>query len=68
MSEAQQPEVVDVRGASRIVGLAPDTLNRMRHRGNGPPYAKLGHSVRYRVADLRAWVDANTRSSTAASR
>ena len=58
------PEVVDVRSASRIVGLAPATLTTLRTRGGGPPFVKLGRRVFYRVQDLRAWRDARLRSST----
>ncbi|MEM7151312.1 MAG: DNA-binding protein [Myxococcota bacterium] len=60
------PEVVDVHGASFIVGLAPATLNTLRSRGGGPPYLKLGRRVFYRAADLRAWRDARLRTNTAA--
>lgn len=57
-----EPEVVDEEGASLIVGLAPTTLRSMRSRGGGPPYIKYGARkkarVVYRIADLRAWRDA----------
>ena len=33
-------------------------------RGDGPPMLKIGRSVRYRVADLREWLDARRVSST----
>ncbi len=60
-----EPEVLDVRRASHIVGLSPATLNTLRSRGGGPLYAKVGRRVVYRVKDLRAWRDARLRSSTA---
>ena len=33
-------------------------------RGDGPPMLKIGRSVRYRVADLREWLDARRVTST----
>jgi predicted DNA-binding transcriptional regulator AlpA len=33
-------------------------------RGDGPPMHKIGRSVRYRVSDLRAWIDAHRVNST----
>lgn len=54
----QTPEVVDTVGAASIVGLSPATLETLRCRGGGPPFAKLGRRVVYRTADLRAWRDA----------
>lgn len=58
--------LLSTAGASAYLGgLSPATLTTMRSRGGGPPYAVLGRVVRYRIADLDAWVDARTRSSTA---
>ncbi len=33
-------------------------------RGDGPPMLKIGRSVRYRVSDLRAWIDSHRVTST----
>jgi predicted DNA-binding transcriptional regulator AlpA len=56
--------VVDVVQAARRVGLSVSTLNKLRLAGGGPRYAKLGRAIRYRVADLDAWIAANLRAST----
>ena len=63
-SEGKDPEVVDTKQASGIVGLAPSTLSTLRSRGGGPQYAKVLGRVVYRVKDLREWRDARLRSST----
>lgn len=36
------------------------TLQRWRLSGEGPPYIKLGRSVRYRRADVLAWLESQT--------
>lgn len=59
------PEVVDVVGAARIVGLSPHTLDTLRCRGGGPPYRRLGRRVVYLAAELREWRDRHALRSTA---
>lgn len=36
-------------------------LAQLRFRGEGPPYVKLGRTVRYQASDVRAWLDDNKR-------
>ena len=33
------------------------TLSQWRHRGEGPPYVKLGNRVLYLGSDLNRWLD-----------
>jgi predicted DNA-binding transcriptional regulator AlpA len=51
---------VDSRGAAARLGIAAGTLRNMRVDGTSPPYVKVGYAVRYRVADLDAWLSART--------
>ncbi|UNK77898.1 helix-turn-helix domain-containing protein [Sphingopyxis granuli] len=60
----QTPEIFDTGGAASYVGLAPNTLEKMRTFGTGPRYAKLGRAVRYRRADLDAYINDRLVSST----
>lgn len=60
---AADDEAIDTVAAGRVVGVAPGTLENWRSQGKGPQYVKapgLRGAVRYRVADLRAWMKANT--------
>jgi predicted DNA-binding transcriptional regulator AlpA len=50
--------------AADYLGLSASTMEKMRLRGNGPRYAKLGRLVVYAIADLEAWVDTRKRLST----
>jgi len=53
------------RDAAAFLGLAVSTLAKMRLRGDGPPFAKLGSRVViYDPRDLDAWVNARKLSST----
>lgn len=46
--------------AATRLAVSPATLERWRVRREGPPFVKLGRLVRYRGADLDAYVRAHT--------
>jgi Helix-turn-helix domain len=58
------PQFVDVKDAAKILNVSASYLNKLRMTGDGPPYAKFGFHVRYNVAGVLAWAEAQTRSST----
>jgi len=41
----------------QLYGLSPKSLQQRRYKGHGPRYFKFGGSVRYKVADLDAFMD-----------
>ncbi len=45
--------------AAHYIGLAKQTLEKMRRERRGPPYRKHGRYVRYHIADLDGWSEAN---------
>lgn len=60
-------QFVDVHRASEILHVSASFLNKARIYGNGPRFAKFGHSVRYAVLELEAWAAARLRTSTSDS-
>jgi excisionase family DNA binding protein len=54
------------RDAATLLRLSERTLERLRLQGGGPLYVKAGRAVRYREADLEAWIAARVVSSTSA--
>ena len=51
--------------AARYLGLSPSTLCKMRLRGDGPKFSKLGlRVVAYEVTELEAYVAQRRRRST----
>ena len=50
--------------AAQLLGLSGRTLEKHRTYGTGPTYKKIGGRVVYSVADLQAWAERGTRSST----
>ncbi len=43
---------------SALTGFSRKTLERYRSLRRGPPFLKIGRSVRYRLADVTAWLEA----------
>lgn len=51
--------------AAELLGVSRRTLQGWRWRGGGPPFVRIGaRAVRYDPAEVRAWVDAQRRTST----
>jgi hypothetical protein len=50
--------------AGDFVKLSWRTLERMRQRGEGPPFRRHGRYIRYHIDDLEAWSRANTYKAT----
>ncbi len=53
--------------ASEYLGLSVSKLAKMRMMREGPKWASLGRSVRYRVEDLDAWVASQTITTESAA-
>jgi hypothetical protein len=53
--------IIDTIGASMLLNIPAATLIKWRSTGqNKIPYIKIGHQVKYRTADLRAFVELHT--------
>jgi hypothetical protein len=50
--------------AAAFLKLSPLTLRKARMSGGGPPYLKLGHSVRYLPSSVRDWCAERAQRST----
>ncbi|MCS5511339.1 helix-turn-helix domain-containing protein [Curtobacterium flaccumfaciens pv. betae] len=53
------------KAVGEITGLSEAALAQMRYRGSGPVYRALSaRTIRYREADVQAWIDASARTQT----
>ena len=58
--------LLDERKAAEVLGVSPGTLSVWRSTGRYQvPFVKVGHLVRYRLADLEAWLESRTRTTGA---
>lgn len=59
MTERQAP-LMTVEQVSEYLGKPVGSLYNWRWRGIGPRAVKVGRSLRYRAADVEAWLDQRT--------
>lgn len=59
-----RPRMIDTAAAAAYLGLAKNTLEKMRLYGGGPRFSKYGRAVRYSVDELDAWIEKNSAAST----
>lgn len=63
--EAISRKTLRTPDAAKYLSLSTSTLNKMRLRGDGPRYIKLGaHAVAYDLVDLNTWLDERRRWNT----
>jgi len=46
---------------SEFLGIPESTLGQWTYRGIGPPSYRVGRYRRYRLSEVAAWVDSQTR-------
>ena len=52
------PPIGNTAKAATFIGIALTTLEKTRVYGGGPRFRRLGRSIRYRIEDLDAYLDA----------
>jgi predicted DNA-binding transcriptional regulator AlpA len=63
-SESTASPYTDTRGASDHTTFSTSYFEKLRVVGGGPPFIKVGKAVRYKRADLDAWLEEQKRGST----
>jgi predicted DNA-binding transcriptional regulator AlpA len=66
-SDSESPRVerlLTAKEAANFLRLSSSWLAKARMRGDGPPYVKLGRSIRYREGVLVQWMKSCVRLST----
>ena len=53
---AEQAELLDAHAVARLLSVSKPTLHRLASAGKLPVAVKIGGSVRWRKADLQAWI------------
>lgn len=60
MNDEGQPLLYTEDSLAEKTGFAPGTLRNWRSIGKGPAYIKIGAAVRYRPADVDAWISTHS--------
>jgi excisionase family DNA binding protein len=63
-SEFRLEPFLSTKEAAALLGLRPNTLEKMRVYGGGPIYRKHGRKVRYHLNDLMTWSEGTKRLLT----
>ena len=57
---AEGVEMVDTHELAKITGMSEVTLRRWRVQGGGPPFVRMGRSIRYHPSHVERWALDNT--------
>ena len=64
MDDGVSPKTLTELEAAQYIAMSRSWLAQGRMRGDGPPFIKLGRSVRYLLADLDGWLERQRRENT----
>ena len=64
MPNSNEQRTLKSRQAARYMGMSESWLRQARMTGSGPPFLKLGRSVRYFLGDLDRWLEEQRQSNT----
>jgi excisionase family DNA binding protein len=59
-SQGNSTALLTTSATAEVLGVPRQTLAAWRCQGKGPAYAKVGKYVRYRRADVEAWLETQT--------
>lgn len=62
MTPSPEEQYLDVEALAEYIHVPVDTLYGWRYKGYGPPAAKVGRHLRYRLRDVEAWIDGQVKS------
>jgi hypothetical protein len=62
--EKPLPRLMTEQALSCLIEVSCSSLQKMRVRGDGPPYIKVGRLVRYDPDSARAWLASRVTTST----
>lgn len=56
----EYPEILSPLQAAKFLGIRPETLSKWRcEKSRSLPFIRTGRFVRYRLKDLREWLESN---------
>ena len=68
LKTAREPNGCDrlltTKDAADLLRVSTSWLAKARMRGDGPPFLRIGRSIRYRQSDLLRWMRSRTHLST----
>ena len=65
LDETKNDPLLTTAETARMIDKSPRTVEGLRCIGGGPPFLKIGRSVRYRKSSVEQWLASCERTSTA---
>ncbi len=50
------PDLLDTPAAAALLTISAEALKKIRQRGEGPPFVRIGGSIRYSRASIASWL------------
>lgn len=63
LAQESGEKLLDAKDLAESIGMHPVTLAKLRQKGLGPPYLKIGRVVRYRLSEVLAWLSSGRRDA-----
>lgn len=60
-------DLISTSDLAKKLGIQPNTLEKWRVHGEGPPHYRLGRRILYKMEDVSAWLDQRRVASTSAA-
>jgi len=57
---AEKQRFVDTRQVAEMLDLHPEQIKKLRYRGDGPRWFRVGAAVRYDVLEIGRWIEEQT--------
>lgn len=67
MDRVSADSVLGLAETSLLIGVSPFTLRAWIAKGSGPPHLRIGRQIKFRHADVQAWLAAQAAPVTGAS-
>lgn len=64
MTTNLDPTLMTPAALAALLGRSVPALAQLRYRGTGPRFIRAGGRIRYRRADVEAWLSAGERDAT----
>lgn len=61
-SAIENESLLNEYGVARLTGMSVASVRKWRLFGRGPRYLKIGSAVRYKPADVSAWIESQPSS------
>lgn len=65
MADQNDTQTLTAKQAAALLQVHPQTLQKMRCRGGGIPYTRIGRGIRYRLWEVEHWMKRRSQTSTA---